>query len=168
MLSLPPALAALAVMALTLLPTASVATPLCRWVDDAGRKQIAEVVPERYRKTATCSDSQAYELTPEQRREAERRAAEDKARARQQATPTPRAQEAKASAPGAATSEAKLKRPSETGDDATDCATWWRLYDESAECFGPFRTTRGAIKPEAFDSCNVIPSPDPKCGPRRN
>ena len=61
-----------------------------------------------------------------------------------------------------------MKRPTETVNDSTDCTTWWRLYDESAECFGPFRTTRGAIKPEAFDSCNVIPSPDLKCGPRRN
>src|SRR5512143_339175 len=93
--------ASLAILALTLLPAASFATPLCRWVDDAGRTQIADVVPERYRKAATCSDSQAYELTPEQRREAERRAAEDKARARQQAIATPKAQPSKASAPGA-------------------------------------------------------------------
>ena len=168
MLSYPSARAALAVMALALLPEASVAAPLCRWVDEAGRTQISDVVPERYRQTATCSDSQAYELTPEQRREAERRAAEDKARARRQATDTPKAQPSKASASGAASSEATVKRPTETVNDSTDCTTWWRLYDESAECFGPFRTTRGAIKPEAFDSCNVIPSPDLKCGPRRN
>jgi hypothetical protein len=52
--------------------------------------------------------------------------------------------------------------------DETDCPTWWRLYDDSIECFGPYRTTRGAIKVEGFDVCNVVQSPEPKCGPRGN
>jgi hypothetical protein len=59
-----------------------------------------------------------------------------------------------------------VKRPTEVVTDATDCATWWRIYDASVECFGPYRTTRGATKVEAFDKCNVIASPEPKCGPR--
>jgi hypothetical protein len=160
--------AAVAVTGLALLPCASVATPLCRWVDESGRTQISDVVPERYRKAATCTDSQAYELTPEQRREAERRAAELKARAQRQAAATPDAQASGASAPAAAASRPQAKRPARTVDDSTDCATWWRIFDESAECFGPFRTTRGAVKPEAFEHCNVVPSPELKCGPRRN
>jgi hypothetical protein len=45
---------------------------------------------------------------------------------------------------------------------------WWRIYDESVECFGPYRTTRGATKPEGFDRCNVVSSPEAKCGPRSN
>ena len=163
-----PTIAALAVTALTLLPAASVATPLCRWVDETGRTQISDLVPEKYRRAATCSDSQSYELTPEQRRQAERRAAEDKARARPPAASAPRARESNASGPAAPASQPKVKRPTEVVDSSTDCKTWWRLYDESAECFGPFRTTRGAIKPEAFESCNEIPSPEVKCGPRRN
>jgi hypothetical protein len=81
MLPSPSIIAALAVTALPLFPAASVAAPLCRWVDEAGRAQIS---------------------------------------------------------------------------------------DESAGCCGPFRTTRGAIKPDAFGSCNVIQSPAVKCGPRRN
>ena len=60
-----------------------------------------------------------------------------------------------------------MKRPAELVTDATDCETWWRLYDESTACFGPFRTTRGATKVEAFDVCNAVASPEPKCGPRR-
>ncbi len=59
-----------------------------------------------------------------------------------------------------------MKRPAEVVTDATDCGAWWRLYDESIACFGPFRTTRGATKVEAFEVCNVIASPVPKCGPR--
>ena len=61
----------------------------------------------------------------------------------------------------------KAKRPAEIVTGATDCPTWWRLYDESAECFGPYRTTRGATKAEAFDKCTPIPSPELKCGPLR-
>jgi hypothetical protein len=32
---------------------------------------------------------------------------------------------------------------------------------ESIECFDPYRTVRGVIKPEAFDVCNVVPEPPP-------
>ena len=31
-----------------------------------------------------------------------------------------------------------------------------------------YRTTRGAINVEGFDKCNVVASPEPKCGPRSN
>ena len=50
---------------------------------EAGRTQIAEVVPEQYKKIAVCTDSQRYELSAEQRQAAERRVADDKARTRQ-------------------------------------------------------------------------------------
>lgn len=60
------------------------------------------------------------------------------------------------------------KRPAELVTETTSCPTWWRLYDESGECFGPYRTARGATKAEAFDVCNVVLSPEPKCGPRSN
>jgi hypothetical protein len=61
-----------------------------------------------------------------------------------------------------------VKRPAEVITDNTDCQTRWRIYDESVACFGPYRTTQGATKPEGFDKCNDIPSPEIKCGPRRN
>jgi len=123
--------AALLAVTLSLLTLPLAAKPICRWVDGSGRTQISEVVPDRYRDLATCTDSQTYELTPQQRRAAEQRADEARAKA---------------------------------VTDTTDCATWWRLYEESAACFGPFRTNRGATRAEAFDVCNEIPSPEPKCG----
>jgi hypothetical protein len=42
MLPSPSIIAALAVTALPLFPAASVAAPLCRWVDEAGRTQISD------------------------------------------------------------------------------------------------------------------------------
>jgi hypothetical protein len=59
-----------------------------------------------------------------------------------------------------------VKRPLERITEATDCPTRWRLYDESTDCFGPYQTTHGATRVEAFDACNVIESPEPLCGLR--
>jgi hypothetical protein len=158
----------LAAMALLLLSAGAGATSICRWVNESGRTQIAEVVPEKYSAVAICTDSQKYELSPEQRVAAERRVAEDKARARQAAAKAPAARASNAARPARAASQAGAKRPTEVVTADTDCATWWRIYNESVECFGPYRTTRGATKPEGFDRCNVVASPEPKCGPRSN
>lgn len=53
------------------------------------------------------------------------------------------------------------KRPAQVPDERTDCDTWQRLYQESIDCFGPFRTARGGLKPEAFQACNVVQEPPP-------
>jgi hypothetical protein len=164
--ALVPAVLVTAVLATLSFPAAS--TPICRWVDDSGRTQMAEVAPDRYKTLATCTDSQQYELSPAQRRAAEQAAAEDRARAARAAASLPARSAASAPRPASGASQAQAKRPTQVVTDATDCPTWWRLYEESGECFGPFRTTRGAIKAEAFDVCNEIPSPEPKCGPRSN
>ncbi len=64
-------------------------------------------------------------------------------------------------APAAPASRPVGKRPAQVPNDRTDCETWQRLYFESIECFGPYRTVRGGIKPEAFDRCNLVPEPRP-------
>jgi hypothetical protein len=158
----------LAAVALLFLSASAGAMSICRWVNESGRTQIAEVVPEKYRKVAICTDSEQYELSPEQRQAAEQRVAKDKARARQAAAKAPAVRTSNAARQARAASQAGAKRPAEVVTDATDCPSWWRIYDESVECFGPYRTTRGATKAEGFDKCNVVASPEPKCGPRSN
>ena len=158
----------LATISLSFLSASVQATSLCRWVDESGRTQIAEVVPETYKRVAVCTDSQTYELSPEQLRAAEKRVADDKAMAREAAAKPPSDLTSSAPRPARAASQAGAKRPTEVVTADTDCTTWWRIYDESVECFGPYRTTRGATKPEGFDRCNVVASPEPKCGPRSN
>jgi hypothetical protein len=158
----------LATLSLSLLSASVQATSLCRWLDESGRTQIAEVVPEKYRKVAVCTDSKKYELSPDQRRDAEQRVADDRARAREAAAQAPSDRTSRAPRPARAASQAGAKRPTEVVTADTDCTTWWRIYDESVECFGPYRTTRGATKPEGFDRCNVVASPEPRCGPRSN
>ena len=163
--------AALIAAALALLSPVARSTSICRWVDVNGRTQMSDVVPDRYRKSSTCSDSRKYELSAEQKREVEQREAQEQTRERHEmadpptnAAVSPPGSQGAAAPPGAKSA----KRPTEVITDDTDCLTRWRIYDESVECFGPYRTARGATKPEGFDNCNDIPSPEIKCGPRRN
>lgn len=165
---MPVALIALINVALALLSPAAHARFICRWVDDTGRTHMADSVPHRYKPSAICSDSQKYELSSRQKREAEQRAIEAQRKSRQE---TPDSPAQAASSPPSVRGSASLpnaKRPTEAITETTDCQTRWRIYDESVECFGPYRTTRGATKPEGFDQCNVIPSPEIQCGPPRN
>ncbi len=165
----PSLLPSLVAVALLMLSTPLAATPLCRWMDDSGRTHFSELVPEQYQKGATCTDSMRYELTPEQARAAEQKAAEARAGDQRDAAARPSpASSAASGAPRGAASRPVEKRPAELVTDSTDCATWWRLYDASMACFGPYRTTRGATRVEAFDVCNVVASPELRCGPRRD
>lgn len=139
------------------------ASPIYRWVDENGRTHVADTVPERYRKSATRIDTGGSEVSPEQQKEAQARAAKEKALAedlakrRAAAAPAAPASAASAAGPG--------KRPEQGVTADTDCDTWWRLFRESEDCFGAYRVVGGGIKVEAFERCNSIPSPEPTCGP---
>lgn len=148
-----------------LLALSAEAAVIYRWVDENGRTHVSDVVPERYRKSAIRIDSSRSEVSPEQRQQAERAAAKERALAEETAK---RRQGTQAIRPAASASRpATAKRPAQGVTDSTDCETWLALYRESMECFGPFRTTKGATKVEAFEKCNPIPSPELKCGPVR-
>ena len=153
-----PALPATVLIALCLLTAAGAnAATVYRWVDDQGKVHYSDVVPERYRSSATLFTAPASEPTAEQRHEAVERVQKEKARAA--ATTTSRDRLSEGIPPAQAASQPAVKRPAQIPNDQTDCETWQRLYWESIECFGPFRTVRGATKPEAFDVCNVVPAP---------
>ena len=133
-----------------------------RWVDDQGKVHYAEVVPQRYQGVAKRVGAEANEPSAEQRRDALARAQREKADAAARAAERQRPPARAASAPSAvAGPRPAARRPAQIPNDQTDCKTWQRLYRESIECFGPFRTTRGATKPEAFEVCNVVSEPPP-------
>lgn len=138
-----------------------------RWVDDAGRVHYGEQVPERYRAQARTLDAPANAPTAEQQREAMARAQRDKERAAALAAARAASAASAARPPASAASTPPAKRPAQRPDERTDCATWQRLYQESLDCFGPYRTVRGAVKPEAFERCNEVPEPPAtRCRPR--
>ena len=157
---------ALAAVSMGLMAPVAGATAICRWVDHGGHTHLSDRVPDRYKASATCTDSSRHELSPAQQRAAQQRVEADRAKAIRAAATPPLRPASAAERRAASASEPAIKRPAERVTDATDCGTWWRLYDESIACFGPFRTSRGATKVEAFEVCNVIVSPELQCGPR--
>jgi hypothetical protein len=141
---------------------------ICRWVDGNGRTQLSDVVPDQYKLLAICSDSQKYELKPVQKSDTDRQKPRQETTARHEIAGPPALA---ASSPFGASPVGVLpgaKRPTAVITEDMDCATRWHIYDESVECFRPYRTTRGATKPEAFDHCNDILSPEIRCGPPSN
>lgn len=123
-------------------------TTVYRWVDDSGRVNYSETVPERYR-------SMAQPITVPAAAPA---APRDNSGAVAAGKPASAAQPV-ARRPPPAPIKPSVKRPARLPDDGTDCETWQRLYLESIDCFGPYRTVRGGIKPEAFERCNEVTQP---------
>jgi hypothetical protein len=157
--------APLAVAALLVVCTAH-AADIYRWVDENGRTQVSDQVPEKYRASAKrLGDSRQHELTAEQRREADVRAAREKSRAEEeaQAKAHAEAQAAATASAALATRAASAAGKPEPGE-ASVCNDLRRRYQQSQDCFEPYRTATG-IRAEAFDVCGP-PLTDPfrRCG----
>jgi Domain of unknown function (DUF4124) len=141
-----------AIGALCLLADAAIAAAtVYRWVDDNGRVNYSETVPERYRSVARPVTVPAAAPAAE--------AARDGAGAAAVGKPASAAATVVRRPPSPAPPQPVGKRPARVPDKDTDCETWQRLYFESIDCFGPYRTVRGGIKPEAFERCNEVPEP---------
>lgn len=134
----------------------SPAGTIYKWTDDQGKVHYSDVVPEKFRSAAKPVAADALAPTSEERQEALARAAADKARTSASA-PSPQASTTAASRPSAP------RRPAQLPKADTDCDTWARLYNESLECFGPYRTARGATRPEAFAHCSPVDAPPSRC-----
>ena len=135
-----------------------------RWVDENGKVQVSDVVPERYKKTARRIDSTQFEpsaadrIAAQDRAAADRKAAEDRAaavRAREKASAT-------AMAPPPSQPAAKPKPFGES-----ECEAAHRQYKESLACFAPFVADNGIMKAEAFEKCTSVPDPSFRCGPAK-
>ena len=144
------------------------AADIYRWVDENGQTQISDIVPEKYKKSATRIDSRQFELSAEQRREADARAAETtqrKARADEVEAANSASAAAVAASAASATAGSGPRRATKQG---TDCATLRRLYRESLACFAPYVTAVGATKAEAFEKCTPVLEPVTKCSSGSN
>lgn len=144
-----------------LMSSVTAASAVYRWVDDRGRVHYSDVVPERYRSKATPVKASAADPSAEQQREALERTQREKAKALLPSPSVNRSAPAASTTTASAASSPPGKRPAQIPNERTDCDTWQRLYEESADCFGPYRTVGGGVKPEAFEVCNVVPEPPP-------
>lgn len=137
------------------------AADIYQWIDDQGGMHVSDTVPDKYKSRARKIDTRSSEVSPQQRSEAEARAAKDKAmvekaqaeadavRTRVQRGPVARNPDA---APGAA------PKP------VDDCQTLQRQFKESQDCFASFRREDGTLKPEAFQKCTDLADPSSRCG----
>lgn len=154
-----PSVRRLALATALLMPMGAHAADVYRWVDENGRVQFSDTVPEKYRDKATRLDTRPSELTDAQRREAEARALQARAKAADVAAAQARAASAPPRPPPAPVAAASAAAPT-----STDCATLHRLYQESQDCFGPYRTVHGTTKAEGYEKCTVVADPTPQCG----
>lgn len=149
------------------LHTAS-ASDIYRWVDENGQTHISDTVPARYKNSARKVDTSASKVSKEQRAAALQRAEEVKKAAAARAltpgaapTTVPPAPSPPASPEGYSLEpDANAKR---NNPDDADCARLRREYEESQACFVQFATQTG-IKGEAYDHCQSVPDPTPRCG----
>jgi hypothetical protein len=140
----------------------SEAAVIYQWIDETGRTQISDTVPEKYRRSAKQTDSRQFDLTPEARKAAEERRA---ALQPQAASAASRA----SSGPGQPPSRlAGQSAPRKSMPDLSNCDAWRRAFVESKNCFGGFQTQAGPLRQGAFETCGPeIPNPEPKCGPEK-
>ena len=137
------------------------AADIYEWTDDQGGMYVSDTVPDKYKSRARKIDTRSSEVSPQQRSEAEARAAKDKATV----------EKAQAEADAAA---ARLRRDPASRDPAAapraapkpvdDCPTLQRQFKESQDCFAAFRREDGTLKPEAFQKCSDLADPSSRCG----
>jgi hypothetical protein len=134
------------------------------WTDEQGRTQMSDVVPDKYRATARKLDSRQFNLTPQQKAEADARAARERTAASR--SPMPAGSDLGKAPAGAPTNLGGVSRAASgaMARPGTDCASLQRAYAESQACFAPYVTAKGAVKAEAYQTCTSIPDPSPKCG----
>jgi len=140
----------------------SQATTIYQWVDEQGRTQISDNVPEKYRSSAKRIESRQFDLSPEARRAAEERRAALQARAASAVSRT-------SSEPDRAPRQAlAASAPRKSMPDLSNCDAWRRSFAESKNCFGGYQTQIGPLRQGAYEACGPeIPNPEPKCGPEK-
>lgn len=132
-------------------------------MDKQGKTHFGDTVPNEYRDVARPVDIKVTATPPAELRRATEIAAREKARAAA-ADRAAKPAVSSASASAAPPPPSIAKRPANAPTEVTDCATWRRLYLESLDCFGPFRTARGATREQAFEFCTPVTEPPQRCG----
>lgn len=130
--------------------SATYAAGIYKWVDEKGAVHYGDIVPEKYKHTAT-EETELEDVAPPideaeaiQKRERakavlERPPLKDKPAS----NPTPDAADS-------GTNDASSKEA---------CEQQWKQYIDSLECFAPYRNALGGIKAEAYNYCTEVAKP---------
>ena len=130
------------------------AAEIYRWVDEFGRTQLSDVVPDKYKSAAQRIDTKQFELSPTQRAEAVARAERERTQA-QAATVKPKPDVQFAATPASAARA------------GTECDRLWQAYRAAQECFSPYQRRNAGVAPEAFQKCPTVENPSQRCGPSK-
>jgi hypothetical protein len=139
--------------------TTASAADIYRWIDQDGRTQVSDVVPEQYKHSATRIDTRQIEKTDGPRSGV-------KKRADRETVTVETAEKNQAPNPTSKTPDAKDEGSSGTSISEADCAVLWRRYKESAKCWGRYNLWGGQKEgAAALAACGPgVPSPNSKCG----
>lgn len=132
-----------------------------RWVDEHGRAHFSDTVPESVGERAQAVTLPGGAPSEAERQRARRQAEQDRARADAAAAARGRDEDGGRAPPPP--DDTPQKRPAQPPAEDADCDTWHRLYWESLDCFGPYRTVRGGVRQEAFDHCTEVREPPSRC-----
>jgi hypothetical protein len=160
------------VLAIAALCGTAWAADIYRWVDEQGRVQMSDRPPPKSSgRPVTKHDSPKDEVTPEQRKAAQERAARDRQRLKgaeddRAKAAAPQAVKPRPAASSGFADESDPSLPARAS--AEDCRMWRQEYRRNAACFAPYRLVNGGIKPEAFSVCGPeLLDPEFECGGRR-
>ena len=120
-----------------------------KWVDDAGKTNMGDIVPEKYRSRSSLVKVQSGP-NASQRADAFARLEKEK----KLAEPSP--------ARSVSTSPTILN-PAAPPTGLTNCEKRQQEYRASLECFAPYRTKNG-IHGDAAQHCKSVTDPAPECG----
>ena len=132
--------------------TAAWGADIYKWVDEKGRTQYGQSVPDKYKKSAIKIEQEIHTPTDAQREEAAARAAQDKEKAAALATRKLEPAKPRTSVKPAPASAAVENK-------ATRCEAERQKYRESVACFEPYRMPNGAIQPEGLEKCVSMKEP---------
>lgn len=126
--------------ALLLLAALPVQAENYKWVDEKGRTHFGDVVPEKYRKSATPMATQPLNTI------------QGSALRGPSRLPAPAEERP-------ATPAAEVERPL---TEAERCRAEQARYSRSQACFARYRNANGSLKSEATQNCEDVPQP-PLC-----
>ncbi|MDO9420962.1 MAG: DUF4124 domain-containing protein [Herminiimonas sp.] len=125
-----------------------------KWIDDSGKVNVSDTVPEKYRARAKLIDMRAAgSPSDSQRTDAFKRSEKEKLMAE---PPPERAFPA---------SPSHIGKPINTPVAFTECEKKFQAYRASQECFAPYKIKNG-MKEEAAQNCMEVKDPTFECGSR--
>jgi Domain of unknown function (DUF4124) len=131
------------------------ALDIYRWVDDAGKIHMSDVVPENYKATAKLVSYRKDNISDAERQNAETKSASNKrSLVPEQVDTVPQPL------------SANVRKPLQPVQNLT-CNQKWDEYYRSQECFAQYmmRTGMGGavLRPEAHQNCQEVKTPTMEC-----